>query len=135
MVHLVFVYGTLKHGQRNHHLLQDEVYAGTKATRDPIYLMEQFESATSPGKYTPGVRKVDHGGRISGEIYAVDDTTLAKLDELEGVGVKYDREEIMLNGGVKAWMYLRRGVGQEKSPHITHLPTNNAYMWFENPAP
>jgi len=130
--HSVLVYGTLKSSERNSRYMEDALFLSWEVTRDSHYLMAQFESATSPGKFTPGVRKVEQGGAcIEGEVYLMDDATLAKLDELEGVGVKYDREEVALQNGNKAWMYFRRGEGILPSRHIHFDKRGNLYRWAE----
>ncbi len=104
-MHRVFVYGTLKQGERNHHYLSSAHYVGGAITREATYLMRQFASVSSPGKVTPGVFK-EGSCHIAGEIYEVDDETLACLDELEGVGIKYTRESIEMMDGTAAFIYL-----------------------------
>lgn len=137
MSHHILVYGTLMSGGRNHHLLEGATFVGYKRTQNPDFLMEQFESVTSPGKFTPGVRRADHNGaHIAGELYAVDDAMLAAMDELEGVGVKYDRDSVPLVDGTRAWIYLRRGEGQKTpSPHVNYIAGSNTYRWEESPRP
>lgn len=97
----VFVYGTLKTNEANHHLIVDlsnghaqlvglgetiEKYPLTIATRYNIPFLLNV-----PGK----------GHCVSGEIYAVDDVKLKQLDAFEGVPRFYQRIEIdvaMANG-------------------------------------
>ena len=92
-------------GARNAALLAHAEFIGPALTRDAVYRMEQFNSASSPGKQTPAVR---HGGtaRIRGEVYLVDDAGLAALDRLEQNGIRYQRAEIALNDGTMAWIYF-----------------------------
>jgi gamma-glutamylcyclotransferase (GGCT)/AIG2-like uncharacterized protein YtfP len=96
---LVFVYGTLRRDEVNHHLLAGAGFRGRHST-GPLYKM------VSLGTY-PGVVR---GGRtrIHGEVYAVDAQTLAALDRLEGYPTAYTRELIATPWG-KAWIYLYRG--------------------------
>ncbi len=96
--HFVFVYGTLKKGERNHHLLQ-----GCKGTK-----------ALAPGMRVhcgPGYPYAIRGeGTAIGELYEVDEQTLKRLDELEGHPEYYRREltEVVLEDGkeLTAWIYL-----------------------------
>lgn len=94
----VFVYGTLRAGEGNHHLLRGALYLGTHRT---------------PARYT----MLDLGGypgvtagrtRITGEVYAVDPATLAALDRLEEYPHLYTRVLIPSPYG-KTWLYLYRG--------------------------
>lgn len=109
--HYVFVYGTLKSGQRNfERYLGEQTGArslGRAVTAEKIFLMQEFESKSSPGRRTPGVFP-DGNGYVEGELFVVPAQVVADLDVLEGVGSKYDRAEIMLESGVKAFMYIER---------------------------
>ena len=109
----VFVYGTLMNGARNAHLLSNSTLINPNAiTAEASFLMQQFNSATSKGKHTPGVLK-NGDKHIEGEIWEVDEETLARLDELEGYNPnlslnknKYLREEIKMKNGSTAWIYI-----------------------------
>lgn len=96
----VFVYGTLKRGNGNHRLLEDSVFV---------------EEATVKGYgLTPG------GGfpyaipcenlTARGEVYAVEEATMARLDGLEGFPYHYTRDyvDVTLRCGmvVQAWLYV-----------------------------
>ncbi|WP_285908009.1 gamma-glutamylcyclotransferase family protein [Pseudodesulfovibrio pelocollis] len=99
--HLVFVYGTLKQGFPNHFLLRraSRVGAGRTAERYALYVDEY-----------PGVFPDEPVSRVQGEVYAVDDAMLARLDALEDHPVLYRREQIdvLLDDGriVRAWIYF-----------------------------
>ena len=100
--HLVFVYGTLRSGHSNHHLLKDAHCHGTGNTEAcyAMYLMRGFPYVTSSeARY-----------RIVGELYAVDDVTLKTLDSMEGHPRYYERRETPVIVGDEhytAWMYFR----------------------------
>lgn len=79
----VFVYGTLKMGKSNHPLLRDSAYLTDHET-DPEFLMINL------GGF-PGVVR-DGATSIKGEVYEVDDETLARLDRLEGYNENDSRE-------------------------------------------
>jgi gamma-glutamylcyclotransferase (GGCT)/AIG2-like uncharacterized protein YtfP len=103
-MHRVFVYGTLKRGMKNYHLIKSATFVGL-ATSLTEYGMVAREF--------PVLLEVDSGGRqISGELFEVDDATLARLDELEKEGVIYDRRSIkvVLQDGVttSAFVYIGR---------------------------
>ena len=85
MTHRVFVYGTLKRGGSNHPLLAGSGFLG-KAVTLAAYKMV---AASFP------VIMPDPSGRpVAGEVYSVDDATLARLDQLEREGRSYDRVTI-----------------------------------------
>ena len=75
---ILFVYGTLKRGQKNAHMLVGQEYLG-EATTMPLYRLYHF------GWHPGMVLDTDNGLDVKGELYAVDDETLAKLDEYEGL--------------------------------------------------
>jgi len=83
MTHRVFVYGTLKRGGSNHSLLDRSSEFLGEAITVPTYKM----AATS----FPVIMPDATGKLMAGEIYAVDDATLARLDQLEREGRSYDR--------------------------------------------
>ncbi|MES9821043.1 MAG: gamma-glutamylcyclotransferase family protein [Candidatus Thiodiazotropha sp.] len=96
---LVFVYGTLRQGEVNHHLLSGAEFCGEHMTR-PQYRMLNL------GAY-PGV--VDGGSTaIVGEIYRIDKKQFVHLDRLEAYPVLYNRKLIPTRWG-RAWIYLYRG--------------------------
>jgi len=76
---ILFIYGTLKRGQKSHHFLEGQEFLG-EATTMPLYRL--YHLGWHPGM----VLDADNGLDIKGELWAVDDETLAKLDEYEGVG-------------------------------------------------
>jgi gamma-glutamylcyclotransferase (GGCT)/AIG2-like uncharacterized protein YtfP len=95
----VFVYGTLRKSQVNHHLLEHAIYLGVFKT-ETNYKMFHL------GGY-PGVVKGGNSS-IEGEVYRIDALTMSHLDRLEGYPVYYTRELISTPWG-KAWIYLYRG--------------------------
>jgi gamma-glutamylcyclotransferase (GGCT)/AIG2-like uncharacterized protein YtfP len=95
-LHRVFVYGTLKQGQRNFHFLQDAEFVGQFST-EPIYSMFIFEDY-------PAVC-VDGQHTIHGEIYRVNEAQFGLLDELEWYPDFYQRIEIPTHHG-DTWMYI-----------------------------
>lgn len=88
----VFVYGTLKRGEPNHHWL----------TKKDNGFSKYLSNAVSTQKYplVVGTRynipfllnKPGNGNYVMGEIYEIDDQMMSKLDVLEDYPKFYDRE-------------------------------------------
>lgn len=85
----VFVYGTLKRGGALHRHLADQRFLGVAGTATDCRLYQL-------GWY-PGLVEDHDGSEIEGELWDVDDATLAILDEVEGVDEGlYERRPIRL---------------------------------------
>ncbi len=93
----VFVYGTLMRGEPNHRLLAGADYLG-RARTEPAF--ELVDLGAFPAM-VPGGRTA-----VSGEVYAVDDPTLAALDRLEGHPRFYRRRAVRLDDGTDVLAYL-----------------------------
>jgi len=106
LVHRVFVYGTLKCGERNHHRMAAATFLHPAMTRDAAFALDECDSVSAPGRTVPSVSA---GGthRIVGELYEVGDSLLAALDTFERVGVDYEREPVALDDGKTAFIYVR----------------------------
>ena len=85
--HYVFVYGTLKRGFANAHLLDRATCLGDfrTLTKYPLVIGGQFHSPYL-------LDMPNRGANVKGEVYVVDDAILADLDHLENVGVNYSRK-------------------------------------------
>ncbi|EGU36139.1 hypothetical protein VII00023_13232 [Vibrio ichthyoenteri ATCC 700023] len=101
MQHLVFVYGTLRENESNHHFLRHGQLLGRHETL-PEYAL--YDLGTYPAV-------VEGHQVIFGEVYLVDDATLQALDQLEDVPVEYRRELIATPFG-EAWIYLYQDASQ-----------------------
>jgi gamma-glutamylaminecyclotransferase len=95
---LLFVYGTLKRGQRNHRLLADQRFVGPAVTAPGFRLYDL-------GPHPAMVRDA-HGDPVRGELFAVSECCLGELDDFEGVPDLFTRERIELADGTTAWAYL-----------------------------
>ena len=95
-LHLVFVYGTLKRGQRNAHFLEAAEYVGEFITREDFYM---YEFDDYPAVCEQG------SNAIHGEIYRITDFQFGALDELEWYPDFYQRIVISTGFG-DAWMYV-----------------------------
>jgi gamma-glutamylaminecyclotransferase len=101
----VFVYGSLMSGFHNHRLLETSAaeFVRVDRTAEAAWVMHDL------GAF-PAVVLAAGPGRapVVGEVYEVDAATLARLDRLEGCPRLYGREEVRLEGGGFAWMYVMR---------------------------
>ena len=96
-MHVIFAYGTLRHGQGNHGLLAAAQACGAAQTRVGYHLYYL-------GAYPGMVHEAD--GYVVGELYAVDDDTLARIDALEEHPDYYRRQRIHLDDGREVWAWL-----------------------------
>jgi len=108
---LIFVYGTLKRGDENHHFLAGQKFVGEARTTPGFRL---FEVGGYPGM-------VPHAGDrdgVAGEVWSVDAECLARLDELEGLAEGlYQRRAMSLlppfaDQELEAYFYLRSVAGR-----------------------
>ncbi|MET0262569.1 MAG: gamma-glutamylcyclotransferase family protein [Rariglobus sp.] len=87
---LLFVYGTLKRGCKNHHHLAGQTYTGEARTA-PGYRL--YDLGDYPGMI---VDPSDREG-VTGELWSVTDAALAHLDDFEGLSDGlYRREAVRL---------------------------------------
>ena len=98
----LFVYGTLKGGQRNHPLLDGQPFVG-EAVTEPRFLLYDC------GSYPCLVEVAENGVSVHGEVYLVDAATMQRLDALEEIPHLYERRTICLSGfGPPVAVYLYR---------------------------
>lgn len=97
----VFVYDMLRRECGNNFLLEDSRFIGEAVTAEPYAMYVTL---------IPYVVRDQAVGRIVGEVYEVDDTTLHDLDRVEGHPYWYSRSmaPVILQGGerVNAWVYF-----------------------------
>jgi gamma-glutamylcyclotransferase (GGCT)/AIG2-like uncharacterized protein YtfP len=110
---LLFVYGSLKRGQRSHHLLQGLPWLG-----------KTWLAGACLHDLGPVPMAVLGEGRIQGELYGVGRTDLAALDRYEGAPRLYQRHWLSLEDGRSAWVYLGR-------PHqVRHVAPLASGCWL-----
>jgi gamma-glutamylaminecyclotransferase len=99
--HIIFVYGTLRNGFGNHYLLESSTFIGVAKTKEKYALY---------ARGIPFLSRTKAVSTVLGEVYAVDETTLGRLDQLEGHPTWYRREKavVVLHDGteVVAWIYF-----------------------------
>lgn len=113
----VFVYGTLKRGGSNHHLLAGQKFIAVAHT-EPVYKLYTL------GNYPAMVDAAQDGRSIEGEIWDVDEPCLGRLDKLEGLDEGlYKRAPIRLQppqdqAVVEGYLYLLDVAGHRDSGTI-----------------
>lgn len=106
----VFVYGTLRPGQRNHHFMATATHRGAYVTPACFTLLDT-------GPYPAALD--DGTTALTGDVFEVDDETFAALDVLEDYPVHYTRREIDTAHG-RAWIYLWIAARDPAWPVIAH---------------
>ena len=107
---LVFVYGTLKRGERNHRLLAAAEFVGPAFTEPRFRLIDC-------GPYPAMIEHCDEPLVVAGEVFRIDDAILVELDRLEDEGRLYRRKVVevsLIDGGAcdqslrtaRCWTYL-----------------------------
>lgn len=118
---LVFVYGTLRWGQRAHSVIDlagGQLMASNTKTVDPHFRMYDLGAFPCVVQVGPG------GTHIHGEVYRVTGKGMQILDELEGYPWHYNRALIMTESNHYANMYV-----YEWEPN--HLPFIESGDWVE----
>jgi gamma-glutamylcyclotransferase (GGCT)/AIG2-like uncharacterized protein YtfP len=103
MAAFLFVYGTLKRGQRSHHRLRGQEFRG-EARTVPRYRLYNY------GPYPLLVEDSANGLAVTGEVWRVDKAVLERLDQWESVPHLYTRKPITLEkvAGL-VWAYFFNG--------------------------
>jgi gamma-glutamylcyclotransferase (GGCT)/AIG2-like uncharacterized protein YtfP len=110
---LLFVYGTLKRGGRNHRHLAGQTFLGDARTAAGYGL---FALDGYPGM----VPQANDSAGVVGEVWSVDDACRARLDELEGLSEGlYRREPVPLlppfaTQHVETYLYARSTEGRRQ---------------------
>ena len=103
----LFVYGTLKSGCCNHHILTNVI-----GNQKPIYGISTERYPMYKGaQYFPYLEdQIGYGNNIKGEVYEINEKHLPHLDYFEGVPNLYKRGYIDIstdNEIVKCFCYFR----------------------------
>jgi gamma-glutamylcyclotransferase (GGCT)/AIG2-like uncharacterized protein YtfP len=104
---LLFAYGTLMRGYERHHFLAGATRLTTGHVRGRLLALRGY----------PGL--VAGAGRVSGEVYRLDDPQLLPvLDREEGYNFVRRRSIVTLAGGrrARAWLYRYRGPRERATP-------------------
>ncbi|CRK99928.1 CLUMA_CG013228, isoform A [Clunio marinus] len=134
--HKVFVYGTLKNGQPNYHILTNQengfskfVSIGKTSQKFPLVIGSRYNIPFLLNR--PGL-----GNHVVGEIYSVDEKMFARLDVLEDYPEFYDREILDIDIGdgkekLKCWVYFLKNFPEKllNLPHITEYKCENEFPY------
>lgn len=123
---LVFVYGTLRTGYANHHLLYNAVSLGNGWTVSDDFVMKALRTP-----YVSAANgRVHECTKIYGELYALSDAELQRIDEheeknnLHRIRIEVD---VVGNGSEYAWMYINNDQTEG------YVITSGNYSDFKNP--
>jgi gamma-glutamylaminecyclotransferase len=105
----IFVYGTLLRGERNHRWIARSTFDGEARTKPAftLYDLGAYPALVAGGQHT-----------VAGEVYEVDEGTLAELDRLEGHPRFYQRTPIRLADDSLVLTYLLQPAQVEGSSLI-----------------
>lgn len=128
----VFVYGTLKRGERNGFRMAGAQFLRAATTAEARFTMGEYDSTSFPGRTTPDV-SIGGAFRIAGELYEVDGPLLAALDAFEAVGIEYDRQTVLLDDGQWAQMYLHLSSSARRPRPVALVVSHNGDIasWSE----
>lgn len=110
---LVFVYGTLMRGEHHHNVMGTSPFVGEALTLPEfeLHLVEYYPALVRGGRTA-----------VRGELFEVELTTLARLDELEEHPEFYVRERISLANGGAAITYV---LPAERLPARQPIPSGD----------
>ena len=114
----LFVYGTLKRGQRNHRLIADQEFLGEVVT-EPRYRV--FDLGPHPGLVTDLVT----GLSVKGELWAVSACCLAELDDFETGEGLWARFPVAVagRGGAEAYFWIGKVPMDVRSGDVWPFPS------------
>ena len=94
-IHRVFVYGTLRRGAAQAGRMSDARWLGAGRVRGDLFRISWY----------PCVVLREEGDFVTGDVFAIDDDLLRKLDAYEGD--EYRRVRVMVEGDTpgEAWMW------------------------------
>ena len=116
MSDLVFVYGTLKKGYGNHHLLKNAEFVGDATVKGTLYV-EGLPMYRSEGD-----------GVVHGELYQVDNVTLGALDMLEGYRKSTPQYSLYNRVSVDSCVISP----EHPDSDIGHIPLDTVYIYEIN---
>ena len=133
---IFFVYGTLKRGFNNHHLIEGLHCIGEGVTIEKRFRMVQLQTRVARGNFfCPGVQIETDGLQIRGELYSVmEEKTKQALDRLEDEGIRYKKQPVpvRLDNGeeVEAWIYVHTDTNEPLiEPAVQVNEKGGVYSW------
>tara|TARA_R110002020_G_scaffold50716_2_gene143064 strand:+ start:11964 stop:12521 length:558 start_codon:yes stop_codon:yes gene_type:complete len=116
----LFVYGTLRKGEKNHKMLEGAKSLGELALRS-------FRRVDGDG---PAIIPGDKNDSVDGELYDVDLKILKEIDEYEGE--EYIRELVELEDGSKAYAYVYFPIEKIKVGDVHDAADAAKIKWDDN---
>lgn len=119
----LFVYGTLMRSGRAEDLLSDSEFMGKAILKD--YAMYNL------GRY-PGI-VAQKGAWVEGELYAIHDSAIPRLDEYEGEGYLYRRELVTVEssaGSKQAWAYVYLEKPEGEPMNEPWIKNDDDVVWY-----
>lgn len=126
---IIFTYGTLMKGQRNHNYLRDESYLGDSILKDYGLL----ELRGFPGAIP------SEGKSVYGELYFVNNEEKKSIDHLEGSLYTYKMDFFYSNGKLYYAGYYDYNYPEEANTHDFRIPygkwdskkmNKDEYVWY-----
>lgn len=96
---LVFVYGTLRLNASN----AADTFVGAEYSHSDAIDGSIYNLGWYPGLI------LDNGGIVTGDVFAVTQEQLSRLDEYEGAPNLYSRKRVTTHGGVEVFVYEYNG--------------------------
>lgn len=145
----VFVYGTMKHGEKNHKMVKDCPYLGIGETVTPCFQMRSYAGMFPILKSEVRKDQQQYCEYVLGEVYAVPPARLLHIDKLEDNGYMFQREmkhiwlpdqsfkgaKGMVKPSIKCWIYLATEFFEnlEELPIVSTVKHNNRryFNWVE----
>lgn len=116
----IFVYGTLLSGEGNHFFLSES----NSVLIETEVWAEGYEMFDNHGWFPFAIRAKQAGQKIKGEIWAIDEETLNKLDRLEGVSRGlYER---IFDQNLQAYIYIKP---EKDRVQVEKLPKIRSGSW------
>ncbi|XP_053963872.1 putative gamma-glutamylcyclotransferase CG2811 isoform X1 [Anastrepha ludens] len=134
----VFVYGTLKRGEPNHHWLTRTENGHSRFVCE-ARTVQKFPLVIGTRYNIPFLlNKPGTGRNVCGEVYEVDDTMFANLDVLEDCPNYYEREIQQVttedNVSMDCWLYLIKQFPEQllSKRHLDSYHNNAAQPYCES---
>lgn len=101
----IFVYGSLKSGERIHDALKGSIMIGPGRIAGAIFNLGAYPAVVLPDEIPTAMGRTC--GFVSGEMYECKPSTIQNLDRIEGHPVYYERKPVdELTTGMEVWAYF-----------------------------
>lgn len=119
----IFVYGSLKSGERLHDALRGSIMIGPGKIAGALFNLGAYPAVLLPEEAPTAMKKVC--GWVSGEMYECKPSTIQRLDQIEGHPVYYQRQPVEeLTTGMEVWAYF---LNLQTLPKTSQLIANGVW--------